>query len=312
MLTCGYCFIVASIFVFLLVLWHCFVSVNASVFTYDQALAKCYELNLSIQKPGADGRTQTLNRKGAASASFDYVIRKFLEFGKGKEILEVGGCYGAVMLQALKQSETDLKQGEATKYVLSDLDERHLFIAAMCLSEKIQQNWLHQSSANQVKFVQVDITKASKVQNLGQYDAVYVGKVFHFFTPEQLELAVQHLFLLLRPEGQIFITALSPYLKHYEKFIPEYERRVRAGDEYPGYIKKLRDYIDISDSTPLQITNMIDKTFLFLDPKTLKEAFERNGFKVLECQFVPLSHKSKLWHHDGREYVILIAKKESD
>ncbi len=302
----------SSIFVFLLAFGCCFVSANASVFTYEQALAKSYELNLSIQKPGADGRTQTLNRKGAASASFDYAMRKFLEFGKGKEILEIGGCYGDVMLQALRQSEADLKQNEATKYVLSDLDERHLFIAARCLSEKIQQNWLHQGSANQVKFIQVDITKAYQIQKLDQYDAVYVGKVFHFFTPEQLELAVKHLFLLLKPEGQIFITALSPYLKHYEKFIPEYERRVSAGEEYPGYIKKLRDYIDISNSTPLQITNMIDETFLFLDPKTLKEVFERNGFKILECKFVPLSHKSKLWHHDGREYVILIAKKEAD
>lgn len=301
----------ASIFIFLLALGGCFVSINASAYTYEQALAKCYELNLSVQKSGADGRTQTLNRKGAASASFDYAMRNFLEFGKGKEVLEIGGCYGDVMLQALKQCETAIKSGEATRYTLSDLDERHLLIAARRLSEKIQQNWLHQSSANQVKFIQIDITKACQVQKLDQYDAVYVGKVFHFFTPEQLELAVKHLFLLLKPEGHIFITALSPYLKHYEKFIPEYERRVRAGEENPGFIKRLKDYVDINDSTPLQITNMIDETFLFLDPHTLREVFERNGFKVIECKFVPLSHKSKLWNHDGREYVILIAKKES-
>lgn len=301
----------AGIFIFLLALGGCFVSVNASAYTYEQALAKCCELNLSIQKPGADGRTQTLNRKGAASASFDYAMRKFLEFSNGKEVLEIGGCYGDVMLQALKKSETAIKHGEATKYVLSDLDERHLFIVARRLSEKIQQNWLHQSSANKVKFIQIDITKACQVQKLDQYDAVYLGKVFHFFTPEQLELAVKHLFLLLKPEGQIFITALSPYLKHYEKFIPEYERRVRAGEKNPGFIKKLKEYVDINDSTPLQITNMIDETFLFLDPHTLREVFERNGFKVMECKFVPLSHKSKLWNHDGREYVILIAKKES-
>ncbi len=306
----------ARVFV-LFVIGCCFVGANASVFTYEQALAKCYELNLSIQKPGADGRTQTLNGKGAASASFDYAMRKFLEFGKGKEILEIGGCYGDVMLQALRQSEIDLGLGlgndQATKYVLSDLDERHLFIAARCLSEKIQQNWLHQSSANKVKFVQVDITQACQIQKLGQYDAVYVGKVFHFLTPEQLELVVKHLFLLLKPEGQIFITALSPYLKHYEKFIPEYERRVDAGEENPGYIKKLRNYVDISKSTPLQISNMIDETFLFLDPKTLKEIFERDDrFEILECNFVALSNQSKLWHYDGREYVILIAKKKSN
>ena len=207
------------------------------------------------------------------------------------------------MLQALKQSEK-------TKYTLNDLDARHLYIAAKRLSEKIQKSWLPPGSANQVKFIQADITKTSGIQNLGEYDAIYVGKVFHFLTPEQLELAVKHIFLLLKPQGQIYVTALSPYLKHYEKFIPEYEKRVKNGTKNPGFIKSLRDYIHIGKETPLQILNMIDDTFLFLDPKELKEIFERNGFHVLECKFAPLTHKSKLWDYDGREYVVLIARKE--
>ncbi len=75
--------------------------------------------------------------------------------------------------------------------------------------------------------------------------------------------------------------------------------------------KSLRDYIKFDEITPLLITSTLDGTFLFLDVKTLKEVFENNGFKVLECKFVPLSHKSKLWSYDGREYVIIIAEKDA-
>jgi len=291
-------------FKYLLILAACFISAYSEVFTYEQALTNCDALNLHIQSYGPDGRTHTLNKKGAASASFDYAMRAFLKFSKGKEVLEIGGCYGDVMLQALKQSKD-------TKYVLSDLDARHLFIAAKCLAEKIQQNWLESSSANQVKFAQADITDACEIQKLGLHDAIYVGEVFHFLTPDQLELAVKHLCLLLKPKGRVYVTALSPYLKHHEKFILEYERRVKSGEKYPGFIKSLRDYIKFDEITPLLITSTLDGTFLFLDLKTLKEVFENNGFKVLECKFVPLSHKSKLWSYDGREYVIIIAEKDA-
>lgn len=274
----------------------------SSTFTYEQALTKFYELNLQSPKPDADGRVQTLNKKGAASASFDYAMRKFLEFGKDKNILEIGGCYGDVMLQALKQSEK-------TKYTLSDLDDRHIFIAAKGLFDKIQQDWLAQNSADQVKFVQADISKSTEVHEIGEYDAIYVGKVLHFLTPAQFDLAIKHLFLLLNPKGRVYITALSPYLKHFENFIPEFERRIKAKEKNPGFIPRLRDYISISDRTPPQIMNMIDDTFLFLDPQIMREAFENHGFHVIECRFAPLTHKSKLWAHDNREYVILIAEK---
>lgn len=88
---------------------------SGKVFTYQQALAKCDELNLKPQKPEADGRTQTLNKKGAATAKLDYAIRQFLKFSKGKTVLEIGGAYGDVMLQALRHSKE-------TSYTLNDLD----------------------------------------------------------------------------------------------------------------------------------------------------------------------------------------------
>lgn len=287
---------------------------NASVFTYEQALSKCYELNLEIQKPKEDGRIYTLNQMGSSPFVADYknrlfleiggdVISKFLESGKGKRILEIGGCYGDLMLTALEQSEN-------TIYTLNDLDERHLFIAAKCLSEKIQQNLLKKNSVDQVTFVKADIANANDIRNLGQFDIIYVGKVLHFLTPEQFELAVKHIYLLLKAGGKVYIVAFSPYLKYLEKFIPTYEKRVNSGEKYPGFILNPREFIEVTSSTPLAITSVLDRSLFALDPNTLQATFKKNGFQIIECKFTSPSNKSKVII-TGKGVVVLIAQKET-
>lgn len=282
--------------------------VSDQVFTYVEALAKCDELNLKHQTPEADGRIQTLNKKGAVTAKPDYATLEFLKYAKGKSVLEIGGAYGSVMLTALHQSKD-------TKYTLSDLDERHLFIASKRLAEEIQESKLSSGSkldsdsTNQVQFIQADITKAQDINNIGTYEAILVGRVLHYLTPEQLEMTVKHLFLLLKPAGRVFIVAITPYVKRYENFIPEYERRVAAGEANPGFVQSLRAYLNSNVTTQEQRDNIADEPFFFLDDKVLRSAFENNGFRVIECKMMPLSYKSTSWELDKRENVILIAEK---
>ena len=294
---------IRALFVIAMCLLHvCAEFANDRVFTYELALAKCDELNLKPQTPEADGRTQTLNKKGAATAKFDYASIEFLKFAKGKSVLEIGGTYGSVMLAALQQSKN-------TKYTLSDLEGRHLFIAAKRLAEMINGNKLSSESAKQVQFIQADITKSHDINNIGIYEAIFVGRVLHFLTPEQLEMTIKHLFLLLKPAGRIFIVAITPYVKRFENFVPEYERRVTAGEENPGFVQSLRVYLNSNVTTQEQRDNITDEPFFFLDDKVLRSDFEKNGFRVIECKMMPLSYKSASWELDGRENVILIAEK---
>ena len=280
----------------------CLLQVYPEAFSYEDALRKCDENNLKIPDPEADGRVQTLNKKGAVTAEFDYATREFLKFAKGKVVLEVGGTYGKVMMAALRQSES-------TKYTLSDLDARHLFIAAKILQVKIEDNKISQDSKERVKFVKADITNAQDLRSFGTYDAIFVGRVLHFLTPDQLEMTVKHLFLLLKPGGRVFVVAITPYVKRFEKFIPEYERRVKAKEANPGFVKSLREYVNTEVTTPEQIKNITDEPFFFLDDKVLRAFFEKNSFKVIECRMMPLSYKSTSWGLDDRENVILIAEK---
>jgi|GEM_PF-542394 len=272
------------------------------VFTYEQALAKCDELDLKPPVPDADGRLQTLNKRGAVTAAPDYATLEFLKYAKGKSVLEIGGAYGSVMLTALHQSKD-------TKYTLSDLDERHLFIASKRLAKEMQENKLDMDSAKQVQFIQADITKDQDISNIGTYEAIFVGRVLHYLTPEQLEVTVKHLFLLLKPAGRIFVVAITPYVKRYESFIPEYERRVGAGEKNPGFVQSLQPYLNRDVTTESQCKNITDDPFFFLDDKVLRSVFEKNGFRVIESTMKPLSYVSTSWALDGRENVILIAEK---
>jgi SAM-dependent methyltransferase len=281
----------------------CLLCLYASVISYADALAGYDRENLKIPEPEVDGRTQTLNKKGGVTAKFDYATLAFLEFSAGKVALEVGGAFGKVMLAALKRSKT-------TQYTLSDLEARHLYIAAKILQGKINENKLPPNSVDRVKFVQADITNAQSLKNFGTYEAILVGRVLNYLSPNQLEITVKHLFLLLKPGGRIFIVAGTPYVNRYKKFIPEYEQRIKDKKENPGFVNSLLEYVNTEVTTPDQIKNISKDPFFFLDDKVLREVFERNGFKVIECKMMPLCYKSKSWGLDGRENVILIAEKE--
>ncbi len=284
-------------------IFTCLLQADASVFSYEEALVKYDENNLKMPEPESDGRIQTLNKKGAVTAKFDYATIEFLKFAQGKVVLEIGGTYGKVMITALRQSKS-------TQYTLNDLDPRHLFIAAKILQSKVNENKLKPNSAQQVKFIRADVTNAQNIKNFGAtYDAIFVGRVLHFLTPDQLEDAVKHLFLLLKPGGRIFVVAITPYVKRFEKFILEYERRINAKEENPGFVKSLHEYVNPEVTAPEQIKNISIEPFFFLDDKALRAVFERNDFRVIECKMIPLSYKSKSWELDGRENVILIAEK---
>lgn len=273
----------------------------AATFTFHQALESFYKSKPNIPSPESDGRTPTLNKKGATSPKPDYVTLEFLKFAEKKRVLEIGGAYGNVMLSALQRNS-------ATIYHLNDLEEKHLTIAAFRLQEKIEQREICMNGLENVQFIYGDITQPSwKVAE--PYDAILMARVIHFLNPAQIQNALSNLYASLKPGGRIYIVALTPYVNRYKSFIPEYEKRLKAGDPYPGYVKDLRKYANKDVTTPNQIKSISDGPFMFLDDIVLSRLFKKAGFKILECSLKPLSYHSPSWALDGRENVILIAEK---
>lgn len=277
-------------------------STFAATFTFHQALETFYKKSQpSMPEAGSDGHTPTLNQKGATTPTLDYVTLSFLEFAQNKRVLEVGGAYGNVMLEALHQNSS-------TIYHLNDLDERHLGIAAFRLQEKIDQRKICMAGLGNVQFIYGDITQPSWKVNQ-TYDAILMANVMRFLTPTQIDQAFSNLFTSLKSRGRIFIIAMTPYVKRYKSFVPEYERRLKDGISNPGFVKNIRQYANEESSSQDQLNTIADGHFMFLDEVTLSNLAKRAGFKVLECRFTPLSYKSESWQLDGRETVILIAEK---
>jgi SAM-dependent methyltransferase len=277
-------------------------STFAATFTFHQALESFYKkAKPSMPAAESDGRTPTLNQKGATAPTLDYVTLSFLDFAKNKRVLEVGGAYGNVMLEALHRNSS-------TVYHLNDLDERHLGIAAFRLQEKIDQRKICMAGLENVQFIYGDITQPS--WNVKKpYDAILMANVMRFLTPTQIDQAFSNLFTSLKSGGRIFIIAMSPYVKRYKSFIPEYQRRLKAGLPNPGFVENIRQYANEDSMSQDQLHTIANGHFMFLDDVTLSNLAQKAGFKVLECTFKSLSYKSDSWELDGRENVILIGEK---
>ena len=230
---------------------------------------------MQLPTPETDGRVQTLNKRGAASPEIDEAAQGFLEYSKNvHKVLEIGGAYGSLMLKAFSYNPQIL-------YTLNDIDARHLFIAAKRLEDEIAKGGITKNVTRQVDFVAEDITLSNLKYLKGDYDAIFIGRVLHFFNPKQLKQSIANLHLLLKPKGRIYAIAITPYVKRYEAFIAAYEKRVLAGDKFPGYVTNLKHYVNNKVTTSNQISNILDQQFMFMDVNVMTRLFQDAGFQVL-------------------------------
>ncbi len=131
----------------------------------------------------------------------------------------------------------------------------------------------------------------------------------HYCSPKQLKSAISNIYNLLNPGGRVYIIAITPYVKRYVRFIPEYKRRVANNEEFPGFVMNLKDWVNEASVTPTQRNNIADEPFMFLDRVVLTRLFRQQNFNVLESKMISMRYYSSSWSLDGRELVILIAEK---
>jgi ubiquinone/menaquinone biosynthesis C-methylase UbiE len=262
-----------------------------------QSILKKYD-NTALELPTAqtDGRIQTLNRKGATSPYLDYATQAFIEFSGNKKVLEVGGAYGLVMSEVFKRFPK-------TTYHLNDLDGRHLYLAARYLRD---QKIAPQVLKDQTLFIPGNIVD---MDIKDKYDAILVARVLHFMNPEDLNKAIENMYRALRSGGRVYVVAITPYVKRYQSFIPEYHKRLKQGIEYPGYVRSLYDWIDEESTSSDQKKQISDQPFMFLDDAVLRRLLTQAGFKMIECKTQDLGYPSDAWCLDGRENVVAIAEK---
>lgn len=279
-----------------------FLSISTSALAHQynvyEADAKYRELELYEPEPQQDGRIMTLNGKGAMFPVLNEATIEFIEYTNGKKVLEIGGAYGNVMIKTLSKYKN-------VEYHLFDLSESHLAIAA----HNLLKADLDKSSIDKVRFLSGDITNDIEIND--KYDAILISHVMHFFNPDQLKSSTDNIHKLLKTKGRVYVIAVSPYTKRYESLIPDYEKRLKNGDEFPGFVESRRPYMNNNVINKIEQDTIDDQGFMFLDDIVLKRLFEQHGFKIIKCSLRPIGFESKTYQLDGREYVVMVAEKQT-
>ena len=139
----------------------------------------------------------------------------------------------------------------------------------------------------------------------GTLGAVHASNVFHFLTGNQLEYGFRAIARWLQPGGQVFVQAATPYQLPFAGFLPEYERRLKSAEKWPGWIPKISVY-----SSHRQLSQM-PRALHLLDDIVLTRAAAAAGLETDRAWLYRRRDLPSTLHLDGRESVGLIARKPS-
>ena len=133
--------------------------------------------------------------------------------------------------------------------------------------------------------------------------AILAAQVLHFFDGEAVQSALETAFRWLESgEGRLYLVVMTPQLSYYIKFSPEFQRRKKAGDPWPGtFDPRLVATPEWRDKLP-HLVNLFDADIL---RRAVKEA----GFAIEHLE--PFCYKDFPEKHrsNGEEFLGLIARK---
>ena len=136
--------------------------------------------NISIPS-SEDGLIPTLNSYGYMLEKPDVISQEFIQYvGSIKGLaLDIGSAYGVSVISALQNGAT---------VIANDLDERHLQILVQNTPCQLKQN---------LTILQGKFPSEVNIQ-AGSLDGVLSSGVLHYLTGEELEIAFQKIFNILK------------------------------------------------------------------------------------------------------------------
>jgi SAM-dependent methyltransferase len=133
----------------------------------------------------------------------------------------------------------------------------------------------------------------------GSLGAVHASNVLHFLTGEELEEGVQRMGEWLAPGGQVFVQASTPFQRPFAGFVPEFARRVAAGEPWPGWVAETREITDY------RRLHQYPASIHLLDEGVLRRLFA--GWEISYCGYYRRHGLPASLYFDGRESVGLVA-----
>jgi SAM-dependent methyltransferase len=231
----------------------------------------------------------TLDRQGAIWLYIDEITQAYLDFaGQTKgTLLEIAAGYGHIVIKALEAG--------AEKVFANEIDADQLAI----IKSRTPAAYSDKLVCCLGQFPEhLEFSDAS-------FDGIYNARLFHFFDGDRIRASLTKFYRWLKPGGRVFLVNDAVYRTIFKPLIPVYEKRIAAGDEWPGFIA------DIGCCIPEYLhPETFPKTMNFMDPTVLARELNRAGFKVVIAGFYPYTGNFAPGRLDGREIAAAIGLKE--
>lgn len=204
--------------------------------------------------------------------SQEFIAHAALAAKQGGKVLEIGAAFGAATLEALAKGVT---------VFCNDIDPENLAVVRQRYLEST--NEMSESiTGDSSKLVLVPGELPNELIELPerQFDAILICRVLHFFSGAKIEESLALLSRLLAPNGKIYIVCETPFLKNWQRFIPEFERRVANKEKWPGEITEPAMYESSGRASSLP------KFVHWITKEVLEQSLIKAGLSVEHVEYI--------------------------
>ena len=230
------------------------------------------------------GLIPCLNGRGFMEQDLNNISKSFVEESSELEglSLDVGCAYGIASIAALKKG---------SKVLASDMDQAHLDILLKETPEELKDNLT---------------TKLGTLPNIDfkneSFMTIHCSRCLHFLTPNELIETLRNMYNWIQPGGRIYLITDTCYSGPWKNYLPEFEKKLEAGDPFPGFIENVLDCLPIP-RLPKGMTPHMN----CLDPDTLSRECISAGFEIITSKYFGPSRASSNY---GKDHAGIIAIKQ--
>ena len=232
-----------------------------------------------------DGLIPTDNAMGIMTEEPSPAAQAFIELAAraGRPLLEIGAAYGNATLPALRAGGT---------VIANDLSASELGVLASTAPNEDRKRLVLMPARfpDQIRLGD------------GSLSGMLAAQVLHFFDGPTVDLAFHSALRWLEPGGALYVVVMTPSLSFYSQFRPEYEKRARRGERWPGIFDPR------TVATPDWKERLPPMVHLF-EKEVLRRCAEEAGFTVETLEYFCFRHFPAKHRTDGHEFLTLTARK---
>ncbi|VEB33665.1 class I SAM-dependent methyltransferase [Legionella cherrii] len=249
---------------------------------HDNNVVTCPKSVLNVDAPLTRETTGIFTKThnpfgGFTTTPCDPVSQQFIEHAAlsaktGGKVLEIGAAFGAATLEAIAKGAT---------VFCNDIDPENLAVVRQRFMEATDAP-SESLTGDSSKLILIPGELPNELIGLPekQFDAILICRVLHFFSGAKIEESLALLSKLLAPSGKIYIVCETPFLRNWQRFIPEFNRRVENKEDWPGEITEPAKFESSGRASSLP------KFVHWITKEVLDRSLLKAGFSIEHSEYI--------------------------